>query len=203
MVDTWNKVASFYEEKFMNLNIYDHTYDFFCNSIQASNANILEMGCGPGNITKYILSRRSDFKVYGTDISRNMIELARKNNPAAKFDEIDCRQINSIERKFEGIICGFCIPYLSADETDTLITDSYKLLNDNGVFYLSFVEGNPANSGYRVGSTGDRIFFNVFNSDSIIYSLQKTKFEVLKKFNVDYKLSSSENETHTILIAGK
>ncbi|WP_236010765.1 hypothetical protein [Flavobacterium chungangense] len=29
--ETWNKIAKLYEDKFMNLNIYDETYDFFCS----------------------------------------------------------------------------------------------------------------------------------------------------------------------------
>ena len=78
--ETWNKVASLYQVKFMGLNLYNDTYDFICNLITKDNAKILEIGCGPGNITKYLLSKRPDFDIFGIDIAPNMIELAKKNS---------------------------------------------------------------------------------------------------------------------------
>jgi ubiquinone/menaquinone biosynthesis C-methylase UbiE len=85
--DTWNKVARFYQEKFMDLDLYDDTYDTFCDEVNIENATILEIGCGPGNITKYILNKRPDFIIDGIDISPNMIELAKTNNPTADCDK--------------------------------------------------------------------------------------------------------------------
>jgi trans-aconitate methyltransferase len=85
--DTWNKVARLYQEKFMDLDLYDDTYDTFCDEVNIENATILEIGCGPGNITKYILNKRPDFIIDGIDISPNMIELAKTNNPTADCDK--------------------------------------------------------------------------------------------------------------------
>ena len=91
--DTWNKVAKLYQEKFMDLDLYDDTYDTFCAELPIENATILEIGCGPGNITKYLLNKRPDFRIEGIDISPNMIELAKakpaytpenSNRPARK-----------------------------------------------------------------------------------------------------------------------
>ena len=77
--ETWNKIASIYQDKFMNLDLYDGTYNYICDSITVTNAKVLEVGCGPGNITKYLLSKRPDFDIFGIDIAPNMIEFARKN----------------------------------------------------------------------------------------------------------------------------
>ena len=99
--ETWNKVASLYQDKFMDLDLYNNTYDFICNSITRKNARILEIGCGPGNITKYLLSKRPDFDIYGIDIAPKMIELAKKNNPSASFEIMDIRQIDEIKTKYE------------------------------------------------------------------------------------------------------
>ena len=59
--ETWNKLASRYQEKFMDLDLYNETYDFICDSIIRPNAKILDIGCGPGNVTKYLLSKRAGF----------------------------------------------------------------------------------------------------------------------------------------------
>ena len=76
--ETWNKAAWRYQDKFMDLNLYNDTYDLICNYLNRPNSKILEIGCGPGNITRYILSKRPDLDVFGIDIAPNMIELAKK-----------------------------------------------------------------------------------------------------------------------------
>ncbi len=136
---TWDKVAGKYQNKFMNMNLYDDTYDAFCNLIEKPNSKILEIGCGPGNITKYMLSKRPDFEVEAIDTSPNMIRLARDNNPTSNFRIMDCRQINTITEKFDAIMCGFCMPYLSKDDCAKLIKDSSFLLNNEGILYFSAI----------------------------------------------------------------
>jgi cyclopropane fatty-acyl-phospholipid synthase-like methyltransferase len=200
--DTWNNIASLYQDKFMDLDLYNDSYDFICSFIDKPKAKILEIGCGPGNITKYLLSKRSDFDIFGIDIAPNMVELAKRNNPTAHFAIMDCRQINNLDTKFDGIIGGFCLPYLSQTESKELIFNSYELLNDNGLIYLSFVEGEAEKSEFKVGS-GGRVYFNYYKLDDIKEQLNELKFEELKIFKVKYKTSETEFDIHTILTARK
>jgi 2-polyprenyl-3-methyl-5-hydroxy-6-metoxy-1,4-benzoquinol methylase len=65
--NTWNKIASAYQDTFMELDLYDDTYDIFCNHLSKKNAAILEIGCGPGNITKYLLLKNSRFNIKAID----------------------------------------------------------------------------------------------------------------------------------------
>src|SRR5690606_29153072 len=120
--DTWNNIASIYQDKFMDLDLYNDTYDYICNSITKQKAKLLEIGCGPGNITKYILSKRPDFDIFGIDIAPKMTELAKWNNPTARFAVMDSRQICNLDTKYDGIIGGFCLPYLSQTESNELIS---------------------------------------------------------------------------------
>jgi len=200
--DTWNNVAAIYQDKFMDLDLYNDTYDYICYSVTKQKAELLEIGCGPGNITKYLLTQRPDFDIFGIDIAPNMIELAKKNNPTANFAVMDSRQINSLDKKYDGIISGFCLPYLSQTEGNELISNAYNLLNDNGLFYLSFVEGDPDKSDFKVGS-GGRVYFNFHNLDDLKTQLVKTKFDDIKTFRVKYKTSEMEFDIHTILTAKK
>ncbi|MBF4472157.1 MULTISPECIES: class I SAM-dependent methyltransferase [Flavobacterium] len=201
--ETWNKIASLYEEKFMNLDLYDKTYDFICDSILKEKAEILEIGCGPGNITKYLLSKRPDFNIHGIDIAPNMIELAKKNNPAASFSVMDIRHISELIAKYDGIICGFCLPYLSHSDGKKLIHGATQLLNNNGFLYISFVEGNPDKSDFQTSSSGDRSYFYFYELDQLKKQLLDNSFEDLTVFKVKYKRPESNEETHTILTARK
>lgn len=199
--ETWDKVALLYQDKFMDLDFYDETYDFVCSTITKPNAKLLEIGCGPGNITKYLLNKRPDFDILGIDVAHNMIELAKQNNPTASFTVMDGRDIGQISLKYDGIICGFCMPYLSPSDIEKLFFDCSRLMNKDAVLYLSFVAGDSANSGFQVGSSGDRVYFHFHTMLEIKNLLTLNGFELLKEFEIEYKKSALETDIHTVIIA--
>ncbi len=87
---------------------YERECDFII-SLVGENKKILDVGCGTGKHSA-VLSKRSD-SVYGIDISKDMINLANKNNFSlknVKFDNIsinDCVLKNS--EKYDAVICMF------------------------------------------------------------------------------------------------
>lgn len=200
-INTWNSLADLYEAKFMELDFYNHSYDNFCELITDNEANILEIGCGPGNITKYILSKNPSWQWLGTDVSENMIKHARINIPQASFQVLDARNINEIKNTFHGIVCGFCIPFLSETDVATFITHCSQLLNPKGVLYLSFVSDQEGTSGYKQGSTGQRVYFNYHAFSTITNLLSKARFNVIKQYQIAYPKNDNETENHTVLLA--
>lgn len=201
--ETWNKLAELYQEKFMYLDFYNETYDFILQALPKPDAQILEVGCGPGNITKYLLSKNKNLHVLGIDVAPNMVELAQKNNPTANFQVLDCRSIGQLSQKFDAIIAGFCLPYLSYTDAEQFIQSCYALLNVNGIFYISFVEGDTNQSGFKTASTIGRAYFNYYELNYLESLLKKTGFNMIKKFVVPYPLPNGANENHTILITQK
>ena len=202
--ETWNKIAELYQDRFMHLDLYNETYDLILDSITKDKVKILEIGCGPGNITKYLLSKRPNLNIFGIDISPNMIALAEKNNPEANFAVMDARKISQLRTTtYDGIIFGFCLPYLSQNDSTKLISNCSRLLNQNGLIYLSFVEGEPQKSGFQVGSSGDRMFFYFHKLEKLTEQLSNNDFKEIKTCNVVYNKAEDNKETHTILTAKK
>lgn len=200
---SWNKVASAYQDIFMDLAIYNDTYDTFCQLIGKPNAHIFEIGCGPGNITKYLLTKRPDFKIEAIDIAPNMIELARKNNPEASFKVMDCREIDTITENFDGIICGFCLPYLSETDCAKLIKDCSNLLNPNGIFYFSTIEGDYSSSGFETGSSGDSMYVYYHPEAILKENLNTNGFKLTDLQRKIYSKKDGSTLTNLIFIAQK
>lgn len=178
-VEIFNKLAQGYQDKFMDVSLYHDSFDIFCDNIKKQNPELLELACGPGNITKYLLYKRPYFKILGTDSAPNMLELAQINNPTAQFKLMDCRVINKLDKKFDAIMCGFILPYLSKEEAIQLIEDSYHVLNTEGVIYISTMEDDYSSSGYRKGSTGDEIFMHYHQADYLTSALLKCGFKII------------------------
>ena len=130
-INTYNNLAKNYQERFMEMQLYNDTYDKFCSLIEKKEASILEIACGPGNVTKYLLSKRPDFNLLGIDLAPNMVDLARSNNPSADFQVMDGREISQLKTNFDAIMCAFGMPYLSKDECAKLMKDASNLLATN------------------------------------------------------------------------
>lgn len=88
-IDTYNRVAKAYEDRFMELDLYNDTYDAFCKLL-ADDANVLETGCGPGNITRYMLREKPGLKFLATDLSQAMLELAKKKQSFGRMYDPGC-----------------------------------------------------------------------------------------------------------------
>ena len=203
-VEVFNKRANVYQDKFMNVDLYGDTFDLFCNSIPKPDAEILELACGPGNITRHLLNKRPHFKILGIDLAPNMIGLARINNPEAEFQVMDCRDISTIGRKYDAIMCGFCLPYLSKKDAVKLIGDASGLLNPHGVFYLSTMEENDDNkSGLRISSSRDSVYIHYHRSDYLTDALKENDFKIIDLCRQDYPTNDATKTIDLIIIAQK
>lgn len=202
--ETWNKLATHYQDKFMNLDLYNDTYDKFLRLLKKQQGlTVFEIGCGPGNICKYLLTKNSELKISAIDVSANMIELAQRNNPSAQFLEMDIREISSLKNKYDGIVCGFCMPYLSQSDCINLIANCKNLLKNSGTLYLSFVEGNYSKSGYQVGGSGDKMYFYYHPLDLIQETLKAHCFKTEHLIHKHYTKADNTVEIHTIIIVSK
>ncbi|MBB6238024.1 2-polyprenyl-3-methyl-5-hydroxy-6-metoxy-1,4-benzoquinol methylase [Pedobacter sp. AK013] len=184
--EAFDKSAKIYQEKFMDVSLYNEAFKVFFDNITTNNASVLDIACGPGNITKYLLDNRPDYRILGIDLSSKMLKLAKINNPKAQFQLMDCREIDTIGAKFNGITCGFCLPYLTQQEAINLIANVSKLLKPNGIFYLSTMEEDENNkSRYQISSTGDQVYVNYHKEDYLSTALEENNFEtlILKRYS--------------------
>lgn len=194
--EIFNKYAPEYQNKFMDVSLYADSFNFFCRSLK-QNASVLELACGPGNVTKYLLDKRNDLKILGTDLAPNMIELAKQNNPGAEFQLMDCREILTLNKKFDALLFGFCFPYLNKEEVERVISGSAVALNESGIVYISTMEDDYEKSGWKKGSKGDEIYMHFYTENFLKETLEKNGFRILF---TDRKESFSGNEPVTDLI---
>lgn len=201
-VEVFNKRANQYQEKFMDVSLYNDTFDLFCDKITKENASVLELACGPGNITKYLLNKRPDLKILGTDLAPNMLELAKINNPAAEFKLMDCRDIATINKKYDAIMCGFCFPYLSKEEAVKLIHDASEILEPKSLIYISTMEDDYHKSGIRRGSYGDEIYIHFHQADYLADALFENNFKLIEIQRKDFPNPDGTITIDLVLIAG-
>lgn len=178
-IKTFEKYADEYQQKYMSYVPYIDTYKPLSHLL-GTDAVILDAACGPGNIAKYLLDEAPDRKIHGIDLSEKMVALARLTNPDATFEVKDCREISSLAGRYDGVVAGFCFPYLSREEVKKFIGDAREKLRTNGILYVSFMEGDYAASGLQTRNGIDWVCTYYHSAQSLIDTLEAAGFEVLE-----------------------
>ena len=167
--EVFNSKASAYAERFMDQSKFHGGLNQFLDNLESTKPKILDVGCGPGNIAKYLLDKNPAINLIGVDIAPNMLKIAQSHCPSAVFQELDAKNIVQLAQTFDGIVLGFCLPYLSKSDAIQLVKNATKILNTNGTLYLSTMEDLNKNSHYQGPSSGKgpALFIN-FHEESYL-----------------------------------
>jgi ubiquinone/menaquinone biosynthesis C-methylase UbiE len=187
----------------MDLKLYQEHLSLFSSLLPPQDAAVLDLACGPGNISCYLLRQKTNLKLTGLDLAPKMLELARKNNPGAEFLQMDFRQLLSLDKKFDGIVCGFGLPYLSREEAELFIRDAAKVLNPNGLFYLSTMEDDYEKSGLKTSASDSsrQLYTYYHQADYLIRFLTVSGFVVLEMDRLENVADDGEVTIDLIIIA--
>lgn len=118
-----------------------------------SGSSVLDLGCGYGeNCTEFI--KLGALSVTGIDISKKMLETARKENSSTNIEYINMamENIGTLDKKFSIIISSLALHYV--EDFSGLVKNIYNLLADNGGFIFS--QENPINTCFTSGNRWTR-----------------------------------------------
>ncbi|MCC6461003.1 MAG: class I SAM-dependent methyltransferase [Saprospiraceae bacterium] len=202
-VELFNLRAGDYQDKYMNVDLYADSLDLFCSSIEKQDPNVLELACGPGNVTAYLLNRRPDLQILGTDLAPNMIELARQNNPTATFQVLDVRDVGRQGQQYDAILCGFGLPYLSREDALQWITDAARALLPGGVLYFSTMEDDYSKSGIQYSSKGEPLYMFFHQADYLTAALRENGLTLIDLQRKQYPAPNGGTTTDLLVLARK
>lgn len=177
-IEIFNSNASLYEQKYMDVSMYSNSLNIFCSALPAT-SEILELACGPGNVTKYILEKEPTAEILATDLSPNMLALAKRNCPNATTQLLDLRNIAQLNKQFNAVVCAFGFPYLTKNEVTRFIKDAASLLLPNGMIYFSTMEDEYSLSGIQTSSKGEEIYMYFHEANYLKEALVSNGFDLV------------------------
>lgn len=204
-VKHFDEFADEYAQRFMNVESYSDSIDRFCNHIRNEQPQILELGCGPGNITRLLKLRFRESIITAIDLAPKMIGIARKQLPDVDFRVMDVREVSTLQEKFDAVMCSFCLPFLSKDDAAKLIADCSEKLNSGGVLYISTMEGDENKAGFESTSFSGaaEVYFNYHRQSDLEAAFLKSGFEIAQMKSQDYLESDGSMTTDLIYIGIK
>jgi len=198
----FHKHADNYQEKFGNLTTYEEFYRQFCRLLPPGRARVLDAACGPGNVSRYLISQRPELDLLGIDLAPRMVELARENVPA-RFMVHDCRNLAELKQQFDGIICAFGLPYLSREEGAAFIQSACEILELNGVVCLSTILGSSRASGFESLSTGEQVHVTYYREEELVGLLRERGFTIAVQKRIPSPEAVPKATTDLVIIAQK
>ncbi len=103
------------------------------------NPRIIDLGCGDGRDTQYLSNKGAD--VVGIDLSRGMINLARKKYSGCAFIRTDMRDTVFPDDTFQGAWASSSISNVPKSELSRVEKEVYRILETSGLFCFSFKVG--------------------------------------------------------------
>ena len=204
-VQRFDEFAEEYASRFESVDGYIEQLSFFADQINIERPSIIELACGPGNVTKFLKNRFPGSRILAVDLAPKMIDLARKVLTDVDFRVMDVRDISAISEKFDAVMCSFCLPFLSKDDSAKLIADCFSLLNSGGVIYLSTMEGDEERAGFEKTSFSGsaEVYFNYHEQADLEKAFESNGFKVVRLHRQNYLEPDGSVTVDLVFIAQK
>jgi len=130
--ETWNRSAGSYNDNAVKLT--SHAVALLIEAAQlTSDSRALEVGCGPGHITK--LMADSGAEVTGVDLAPGMVAEAGKLHPDIEFKEATVEQLPFDSETFDVVLVNFTIHHFARPAK--ACTEIRRVLKPGGKFVFA------------------------------------------------------------------
>ena len=101
---------------------------------------VCDVGCGPGHVGRYLAER--GVHVLGLDLSPGMVALARRLNPAMRFEQGDLRALDLPDASLAGIVAFYSLIHLERAEIASALTELARVLAPGGSILVALHGGD-------------------------------------------------------------
>jgi cyclopropane fatty-acyl-phospholipid synthase-like methyltransferase len=154
---------------------------------------ILDIGCGDGKpVDEYLV--KQGFAVNGIDVSKRMIELAKKNVPEGFYEVKDMLNLREGEYCVDGVVSFSAIFHAARENYQGLLKKLASFMPNGGVILLTMGPGEW--KGTEEDFHGANMFWSHYGADKNRELIENAGF----KINLN-EIDGSGNEKHQIIIA--
>jgi ubiquinone/menaquinone biosynthesis C-methylase UbiE len=138
-------------------------------------ADVLDLGCGAGiPVTKFLIDY--GFNVIGIDFSENMLNLAIKNVPEARFIKKNMTDVDFNDNSFDGLTACYSIIHVPREKHVSLFQMFHRILRPNGVLLISM--GSNGWEGTE-DFHGTEMFWSHYSPEITLQIVTDAGFEIL------------------------
>lgn len=140
---------------------------------------ILEIGAGAGRDAQELIDH--GYEYLGTDISSGLLELARKNNPKAIFEQVSVYDVN-FKEKFDGFWCSAVLLHIPREKINHALYAVNKNMKKGAFGFIAIKEGQGEQLETTDSSTGtDERYFVYWSDDEFSNRLTENGFTIVER----------------------
>ncbi len=142
----------------------------------AGRGQICDMGCGPGHVARYL--RDAGAKVFGLDLSPQMLEQARKLSPDISFREGKMLALDLRNGSLAGIAAFYAIVNIPHKSLPVVFQEMARVLQPGGLLLLAFHLGDEAIHENELWDQPISMDFFLFPTSAIRHHLENAGFTI-------------------------
>lgn len=154
---------------------------------------ILDVGCGAGKPVDEFLVNQG-YVVNGIDISKRMIELAKRNVPEAFYEIKDMTELREQEYCVDGIVSFYAIFHTPKEQHQELFKKLASFIPNGGSMLVTMGSGEW--EGTEEDFHGSKMFWSHYGVAKNTEMVENAGFEIVLN-----EVDPSANEKHQIIIA--
>lgn len=145
-----------------NLIVYDTWLEKFDNYIKSVNTPIIDLGCGIGNDTLYLINKGK--KVISVDFSRDALHILKENIPVAFTIEMDMAKEYTLEKNSaDVIVANLSLHYFDTKTTEHIISNIKDTLKEDGLLIFRVNSVNDINYDANHGEEIEKHYYKTSN----------------------------------------
>lgn len=181
--ETYNRIAENWHHDHVDDAWWVEGTDAFIKELPQG-GSVLDVGCGSGVKSKYFAERGC--KVVGIDISDGLLDIARREVPAAEFRELSMTDLDLMTETFDGVFAQASLLHIPKKEAGEVVKEMAKRLVPGGLLYIAVKEGRPDKPEESVERENDygyeyERFFSYFTLAELEQYLRDAGLEVVSK----------------------
>jgi SAM-dependent methyltransferase len=144
-------------------------------SLLPKKAKVLDAGCGTGvPVAKFLVE--NGFDVTGIDFSKNMIKLASKNVPKARFVLKDMTKLDFKADSFDGLTAFYSIIHVPREKHFLTFQSLHRILKPDGMMLICLGPDEwEATDKYY----GTEMFWSHYDAKKSLQLVRKAGFEII------------------------
>ena len=147
------------------------------------NGTTADIGCGNGRDSNWM--GKNGFQVAGFDSSDELLKLANELFPKIQFNKAILPDLNEIKNQYDNVFCETVIMHLPKIQIESAIKNLKRILNPNGVMYLSWRvtedEDNRHVDGRLYSAFAPKFVISHFDPAGVLFSEDKISVSSQKR----------------------
>lgn len=194
VTDTYNQIADIYTDRYFDISSDIPLIDRLLNLLPEQ-AKVLDLGCGPGNFTQYLLSK--GFVTEGIDISEVMLTIAKQHLPQVPFVQGNMSELPYTDVSFDAVLSAYSLIHIPQADIPKTLMGIKRVLKKNGLILVLAQSGSSDHMIAEPLQPKLQNFVNFFSLEQLAKAFQEQGFKI--KEHIEIPIDDPDNLTDSLL----